>query len=169
MTSHAPAASVAWRDIATPATWRDLTIAVSTALPDVPRQLIAYSVSSYLRTPWRYISVLLLLLSLYSIVSSALEVLYHGRHYINLRFTYLFTYLLTVTTRNLEARVLTAINDDHCRGMEYIVHTASIRFYPIYRSFFCLEIAKSLSKPMLPMYNPSWNTVQLFGLHIVLT
>ena len=50
----------------------------------------------------------------------------------------------------------------------HIVHTASTRVYLILRSFF-LEIMKSLSKPMLPMYDPSWNTVLLFGLHIVLT
>jgi len=49
-----------------------------------------------------------------------------------------------------------------------IVHTASTRVYLVLRRF-CLEIAKSLSKPMLPMYDPSWNTVLLFGLHIVLT
>ena len=49
-----------------------------------------------------------------------------------------------------------------------IVRIASTRVDLILGSLF-LEIMKSLSKPMLPMYDPSWNTVLMFGLHIVLT
>jgi len=48
-----------------------------------------------------------------------------------------------------------------------ILHTASTRDYLILRSFLSIQIVKSLSKPMLPMYDPSWNTVLLFDLHII--